>query len=98
MEEPGCVEARVELTTGSPIPGTVAPPSAQPVTRSSTAVTALSDDALVLLAILTGTTTTDDVLAAHEAGLAEWKREQELRRYPELAVLDADLDRMARRS
>ncbi|WP_434600086.1 hypothetical protein [Streptomyces sp. A5-4] len=39
----------------------------------------------------------DDVRAAHKADLAEWAREQPLRDHPDLAVLDADLDRIARR-
>lgn len=36
----------------------------------------------------------DDVRAAHKADLAEWAREQELRNHPDLAALDADLNRI----
>lgn len=43
-------------------------------------------------------TTVDEVRAAHKADLAEWAREQQMRDHPDLAVLDADLDRAARRS
>lgn len=43
-------------------------------------------------------TTIDEVRAAHKADLADWAREQQLRDHPELAVLDADLDRVARRN
>ncbi|MFF1716547.1 hypothetical protein [Streptomyces sp. NPDC058268] len=49
------------------------------------------------LAILTGTTV-DAVQAAHKADLGEWAREQQLRDHPDLAVLDADLDRIRHRS
>lgn len=47
------------------------------------------------IATLTNTSTSE-VHAAHKADLAEWAREQQLRNHPELAVLDADLDRIAR--
>ncbi|MFD7016086.1 hypothetical protein [Streptomyces sp. NPDC059928] len=43
-------------------------------------------------------TTVDAVQAAHKADLAEWAREQQLRDHPDLAVLDADLNRVARRN
>ncbi|MCX5206091.1 hypothetical protein OG897_32350 [Streptomyces sp. NBC_00237] len=38
--------------------------------------------------------TVDDVRTAHKADLAHWAREQQLRDHPDLAVLDADLDRI----
>lgn len=38
------------------------------------------------------------VRAAHKADLADWAREQQLRDHPDLAVLDADLDRIQHRS
>ncbi|MFJ2864021.1 hypothetical protein [Kitasatospora sp. NPDC087314] len=57
----------------------------------------LDDLDLDLLATLTDTTT-DDVKAAHKADLDEWAREQQLREHPDLAVLDADLDRIRHRS
>ncbi|MGW1334629.1 hypothetical protein ACWD7B_10170 [Streptomyces rubiginosohelvolus] len=57
----------------------------------------LQESDLDLLAILTNTTT-DAVLAAHKADLAVWAQEQRLRDHPDLAVLDADLDRIHRRS
>ncbi|MGW6744818.1 hypothetical protein ACWGDX_29475 [Streptomyces sp. NPDC055025] len=50
-----------------------------------------------LLATLTGTTG-EAVQAAHKADLGEWAREQQLRDHPDLAVLDADLDRIRHRS
>jgi hypothetical protein len=53
----------------------------------------LSDTDAELLAILTDTTA-DRVRAAHKADLEAWAREQELRDHPDLAVLDADLDRI----
>jgi len=40
----------------------------------------------------------DAVRAAHKADLADWAREQRLRDHPDLVVLDADLDRIRRRS
>ncbi|MFF4403645.1 hypothetical protein [Streptomyces sp. NPDC001404] len=43
-------------------------------------------------------TTIDVVQAAHKADLADWTREQQLRDHPDLAVLDADLDRIRRHS
>ncbi|MGW2511285.1 hypothetical protein ACWC0A_18000 [Streptomyces scopuliridis] len=49
------------------------------------------------LATLTGATI-DAVQAAHKADLGEWAREQQLRDHPDLAVLDADLDRIRHRS
>ncbi|MFB6977726.1 hypothetical protein [Streptomyces scopuliridis] len=57
----------------------------------------LSADDRILLATLTGTTI-DDVQAAHKADLAEWAREQQMRDHPDLAVLDADLERITRRT
>jgi hypothetical protein len=56
----------------------------------------LSDDGVDTLAMLTGTSP-DAVRAAHRADLEKWAREQQLRTHPDLAVLDADLDRIARR-
>lgn len=56
----------------------------------------LSDIDLGNLATLTGTSI-DAVQAAHKADLADWAREQQLRDHPELAVLDADLDRIRHR-
>ncbi|MFI6689089.1 hypothetical protein [Streptomyces sp. NPDC050485] len=44
---------------------------------------------------MTGTTV-DAVQAAHKADLKEWAGEQQLRDHPDLAVLDADLDRIRR--
>ncbi|MGX1915570.1 hypothetical protein ACWIID_43210 [Streptomyces phaeochromogenes] len=38
------------------------------------------------------------VRAAHKADLADWARAQQLRDHPDLAVLDADLDRIRHRS
>ncbi|MFI7102795.1 hypothetical protein ACIBK8_25955 [Streptomyces sp. NPDC050161] len=57
----------------------------------------LSREDLDLLAIATRTTI-DAVQAAHKADLGQWAREQELRDHPDLAVLDADLDRIRHRS
>lgn len=56
----------------------------------------LDRDDVDLLATLTGATI-DEVRAAHKADLAEWAREQQLRDHPDLAVLDADLDRINQR-
>jgi hypothetical protein len=53
----------------------------------------LDQDGLALLA----RTTPDAVQAAHKADLQELAREQQLRNHPELAVLDADLNRVAQR-
>ncbi|MFH8410682.1 hypothetical protein ACH4FX_38815 [Streptomyces sp. NPDC018019] len=49
------------------------------------------------LATLTGTSY-DEVRAAHKADIAAWMSEQQLRDHPDLAVLDADLNRIAERS
>ncbi|MCX4657674.1 hypothetical protein [Streptomyces uncialis] len=49
-----------------------------------------------LIATLTGVSY-DAVRAAHEADLAAWSRERQLRDHPDLAVLDADLDRIRHR-
>lgn len=57
----------------------------------------LSRENTELLAILTDTTV-DRMRAAHKAGLEDWAREQRLRDHPDLAVLDADLDRIRHRS
>lgn len=56
----------------------------------------LDDLQVAEIADLTGTTT-DEVLAAHKADLAAWAQEQELHDHPDLAVLDADLNRIAGR-
>ncbi|RVU14827.1 hypothetical protein EOT10_40270 [Streptomyces antnestii] len=52
----------------------------------------LSREDLDLLATITDTTI-DSVQAAHKADLGAWAIEQRLRDHPDLAVLDADLDR-----
>ncbi|MGW5816510.1 hypothetical protein [Streptomyces noursei] len=57
----------------------------------------LSDIDLDDLAALTDTTI-EAVQAAHKADLVEWAREQQLRDHSDLAVLDADLDRIRHRS
>lgn len=57
----------------------------------------LDDTQMDLLATLTDVSL-DAVRAAHKADLGEWAREQQLRDHPELAVLDADLDRIRHRS
>lgn len=49
------------------------------------------------LATITGASL-DNVRAAHKADLGEWAREQQLRDHPDLAILDADLDRIRHRS
>ncbi|MFJ3699550.1 hypothetical protein ACIPW9_36410 [Streptomyces sp. NPDC090052] len=49
------------------------------------------------LAMLAGVTV-EEVRAAHKVDLAEWAREQQLRDHPDLAVLDADLNRIGGRS
>ncbi|MGW4181276.1 hypothetical protein ACWEK2_03885 [Streptomyces albidoflavus] len=55
----------------------------------------LHSDEQHLLATLTGATV-KAVQAAHKADLDEWGREQQLRSHPDLAVVDADLDRIQR--
>lgn len=45
------------------------------------------------IAMLTDTSV-DDVRAAHTADIAAWKHEQQLHDHPDLAVLDADLNRI----
>ncbi|MFD3516249.1 hypothetical protein [Streptomyces sp. NPDC058657] len=57
----------------------------------------LSEDDMDDIALLAGVTV-EEVRAAHKADLAEWAREQQLRDHPDLAVLDADLDRIRHRS
>ncbi|MFJ4771030.1 hypothetical protein ACIP88_18275 [Streptomyces uncialis] len=57
----------------------------------------LDDAQMGLIAILTGVGP-DAVRAAHKADLGAWSREQQLRDHPDLAVLDADLDRIRHRS
>ncbi|MFJ5635257.1 hypothetical protein ACIQF5_21800 [Streptomyces goshikiensis] len=57
----------------------------------------LHSDDMDTLATLTGTSI-DDVRSAQKADLAHWAREQQLRDHPDLAVLNADLDRLRRRS
>ncbi|MDT0307279.1 hypothetical protein RM780_09920 [Streptomyces sp. DSM 44917] len=56
----------------------------------------LSNLQMDTLAIITDTSI-DEVHAAHKADIAAWMREQQLRNHPDLAVLDADLDRIAER-
>lgn len=50
-----------------------------------------------IIATLTGASL-DAVRAAHKADLNDWAREEQLRDHPDLAVLDADLDRIQHRS
>ncbi|MFC9226975.1 hypothetical protein ACFT8W_40650 [Streptomyces hygroscopicus] len=57
----------------------------------------LTDIDAETLAILIGCST-DEVRAAHKADLDEWASEQQLRAHPDMAVLDADLDRIWHRS
>ncbi|MFI6986452.1 hypothetical protein ACIBSV_48990 [Embleya sp. NPDC050154] len=57
----------------------------------------LSDSHAQLIVILTDTDV-DQVRTAHKADLEDWAREQELRDHPDLAALDADLDRIRDRS
>ncbi|MFE2867844.1 hypothetical protein [Embleya sp. NPDC059259] len=57
----------------------------------------LSRENTELLAILTATTV-DEVRAAHKDDPEDWAREQRLRDHPDLAALDADLDRIRHRS
>ncbi|MEU6662982.1 hypothetical protein [Streptomyces sp. NPDC046821] len=52
----------------------------------------LRSEDLDLLVTITDTTV-DSVQAAHKADLGEWAIEQQLRDHPDLAVLDAGLDR-----
>ncbi|MFE9736141.1 hypothetical protein ACFYO9_37445 [Streptomyces sp. NPDC005863] len=56
----------------------------------------LSPSTMADIALVTGTTT-EAVRAAHKADIADWMREQQLRDHPDLAVLDADLDRITHR-
>ncbi|MFI2620490.1 hypothetical protein [Streptomyces sp. NPDC018584] len=56
----------------------------------------LDDDTIGDIALLADVTI-DDVQAAHKADLAHWAREQQLHDHPDLAVLDADLDRISQR-
>ncbi|MGW2028154.1 hypothetical protein [Streptomyces decoyicus] len=56
----------------------------------------LSREDVDLLATVADTTI-EAVQAAHKADLDDWAREQQLRDHPDLAVLDADLDRSALR-
>ncbi|WP_282697811.1 hypothetical protein [Streptomyces sp. CC208A] len=57
----------------------------------------LDDTETGLLAVLADVDF-DTVRAAHKADLDDWAREQQLRDHPDLVVLDADLDRIRRRS
>lgn len=56
----------------------------------------ITDIDLGTIATLTDTTI-EEVRAAQKADIAHWQAEQQLRDHPDLAVLDADLDRTARR-
>ncbi|MFC8660735.1 hypothetical protein [Streptomyces sp. NPDC057199] len=55
----------------------------------------LDDINMGIIAVLTGP---DAVRAAHKADLDEWACEQQLRDHPDLAALDAELDRIQHRS
>ncbi|MFI6523083.1 hypothetical protein [Streptomyces uncialis] len=57
----------------------------------------LDDTQMGLIATLTGVSY-DAVRAAHKADIGAWSREQQLRDHPDLAVLDADLDRIRHRT
>ncbi|MFD6471095.1 hypothetical protein [Streptomyces goshikiensis] len=57
----------------------------------------LPSDDMDTLATLTGASI-DGVRSAHKADLDDWAREQQLCDHPDLAGLDADLDRLRRRS
>ncbi|MEV5347155.1 hypothetical protein [Streptomyces achromogenes] len=56
----------------------------------------LDDLQAELIATLTNTTI-DEVRAAHREDLAAWAQEQQLHDHPDLAILDADLNRIAGR-
>lgn len=56
----------------------------------------LSSLEMSTIALITDTSI-DEVQAAHKADIAAWMREQQLRDHPDLAVLDADLNRIAER-
>ncbi|MEU7156027.1 hypothetical protein AB0A98_06220 [Streptomyces chrestomyceticus] len=56
----------------------------------------LTDEAAATLALLTDTSL-DEVRAAHNADIAAWIREQELVDHPDLAAVDANLNRIAER-
>lgn len=55
----------------------------------------LSDDDADSLACLLGVPV-EEVEAAHKADIAAWIRERELAEHPDLVVLDAAMDRIAR--
>ncbi|MCR8945151.1 hypothetical protein NW249_23830 [Streptomyces sp. OUCMDZ-4982] len=57
----------------------------------------LSGESADAIATITDTTVSD-VMAAHRADLDAWAMEQKLRVHPDLAVVDADLDRIRHRS
>ncbi|MEV5592202.1 hypothetical protein [Streptomyces sp. NPDC052496] len=56
----------------------------------------LDDLEMGTIALLTDTSF-DEVRAAHKADIAAWMREQQLYDHPDLAVVDADLNRIAER-
>ncbi|RSO10729.1 hypothetical protein DMH18_11245 [Streptomyces sp. WAC 06783] len=56
----------------------------------------LDDESVDAIAMLTGASFYE-VRAAHKADVAAWMREQELADHPDLAAVDADLNRVAER-
>ncbi|NEA20183.1 hypothetical protein [Streptomyces halstedii] len=56
----------------------------------------LNDEAENTISLITGTSP-EEVREAHTADLADWKLEQQLRDHPDLAVVDADLNRIQQR-
>ncbi|MFH8752970.1 hypothetical protein ACH4GK_17755 [Streptomyces rimosus] len=56
----------------------------------------LDDLEMGTIAMITGASF-DEVRTAHKADIAAWMREQELHDHPDLAVADADLNRIAER-
>ncbi|KOT79252.1 hypothetical protein ADK70_31245 [Streptomyces rimosus subsp. pseudoverticillatus] len=63
------------------------------VCASANRYNGLDDMKTSTLATLTDTSLSE-VRAAHKADIAAWKREQELAAHPDLAAVDADLDRI----
>ncbi|MEU2718337.1 hypothetical protein [Streptomyces sp. NPDC007205] len=85
------------VTRGSPRTDLSPQPTPLAIYAPANRYNGLDDIKMGLLATLTGVSL-DAVRAAHKVDLDDWAREQQLRDHRDLAVLDADLDRIRHRS
>ncbi|MFC8723739.1 hypothetical protein [Streptomyces bacillaris] len=72
------------------------PPEIAMVYAPANRYNGITDETVGTIALLTGTSP-EEVRQAHREDLADWALEQQLRDHPDLAVVDADLNRIQER-